>query len=217
MPLEPVKPKVLAARIIPRVNDFYHKQLDLLPEEACIGMITATSDDATYVSLDHATKAAQVRVVYAESFYAGAGAASGPLSGEVIGIISGTDPSEVKSGLDAAIQYLEESAWFYTGDDDGHLVFFPHVISRAGAYLSDLAQVPFGSPLSYLIAPPIEAMYAMDRSLKEADVQMQVFWGPPSHTNFAGCLLTGSQSACQESAKVFSDAIIEVAANPMRF
>ena len=33
--------------------------------------------------------------------------------------------------------------------------------------------------------------------MKAADVQMGVFYGPPSETNFGGALLTGSQSACK--------------------
>ncbi len=35
------------------------------------------------------------------------------------------------------------------------------------------------------------------RRLKAADVEMCEFFAPPTETNFAGALLTGSQSACK--------------------
>lgn len=63
-----------------------------------------TIDDVGYVAIDEATKKADVDVVYAKSFYAGAAHASGPLSGEMIGIIAGSSPDEIRSGLDAIQQ-----------------------------------------------------------------------------------------------------------------
>ena len=66
---------------------------------ATVGLITATSDDALYVALDEGTKAAPAEVVYARSFYAGAGYPSGPLSGEVIGVYAATDPAVVSEAL----------------------------------------------------------------------------------------------------------------------
>ena len=64
-------------------------------------MFTTTIDDVGYTAADQATKDADVEVVYAKSFYAGSAHASGPLSGEFIGIIAGSSPDEVKSGLDS--------------------------------------------------------------------------------------------------------------------
>ena len=66
--------------------------LNLRPEQRSIGMITADNDDATYVSIDEATKMADVEVVYAHSFYAGARHSSGLLSGEIIAILAGIQP-----------------------------------------------------------------------------------------------------------------------------
>ena len=74
-----------------------------------------------------------------------------------------------------------------------------------------------GEPLAYLIAPPIEAIYAMDAAIKAAEVQMTAFFGPPSETNFAGALLTGSQSACKAACDAFAAAVMEVAAYPKRY
>lgn len=72
----------------------------------CLGLLSSDSDDVTYIALDEATKASTVRVSYARSLYAGAANASTPLAGEVIGILSGPTPSEVRSGMEAALQVL---------------------------------------------------------------------------------------------------------------
>jgi ethanolamine utilization protein EutL len=106
-------------------------------------MITCDIDDSLYVSLDEATKKAEVEVVYAHSFYAGSGHASGPLSGEIIGILAGPDPAEVRAGLNAAIDYAEQEAWFHAANDaDSTSRSSPHTLSRTGSYLSKEAGVP---------------------------------------------------------------------------
>lgn len=215
--LEPVKPKILAVRTIASVDSGMAEKLGLADHHRSIGMLTCDLDDSLYVSLDEATKFAQVDVVYARSFYAGSSYPSGPLSGEIIGILAGSSPAEVRAGLDACISYAEEQAWFYTADEAGELVFFPHLISTCGTYLAKEAGVPVGSPLSYLIAPPLEATFALDLAMKAADVSMQVFFEPPSETNFGGALLTGSQSACRAACAAFQDAVLDVASAPQQY
>src|SRR5262249_52676244 len=152
-------PKLLALRVIPRVDDRMAGALGLkLPEgRRAVGLMTCTSDDALYVALDEGTKAAPVEVAYAKSFYAGAAHASGPLSGEVIGVYVARDPEEIQAALRAAEKSLAEEAWFYSADERGELAFFPHVVAATGSYLCELAGVPRGSPIAYLIAPPLES------------------------------------------------------------
>lgn len=215
--LDPVKPTILSARIIPNVHPGFAAKLELKPEHRSLALITCDIDDSLYVSLDEATKKADVEVVYAHSFYAGSGYPSGPLSGEIIGILGAPDPAEARAGLNACIQYAEEEAWFYSANEEGTLNFFPHTISRTGTYLSKEAGVPVGTPLAYLIAPPIEATFAMDAAIKAADVEMQLWWAPPSETNFGGGLLSGSQSACRAACMAFQDAVLDVARDPRKF
>jgi len=215
--LDPIKPTILAARLIPNVHPDFAEKLGLKPHQHSLALITCDIDDSLYVALDEATKKADVEVVYAHSFYAGSAHASGPLSGEIIGILAGPDPAEARAGLDAAVAYAEEKAWFYAADEAGELAFFPHTISRTGSYLSKEAGVPEGAPLAYLIAPPLEATYAIDAALKAADVTLQVWWAPPSETNFSGALLAGSQSACKAAAFAFQDAVLNVARAPIKF
>ncbi len=180
-------------------------------------MITVTIDDVGYTALDEATKRAEVEVVYARSFYAGASHASGPLSGEFLGILAGPTPDEVSSGLDAARQTIESEAYFEALNEEGSHALYAHVIARTGSYLSHLAGIKEGEPLAYLIAPPLEAMYGLDAALKKADVQLVTFFGPPSETNFGGGLLTGSQSACQSAAEAFREQVIDIAQTPIAY
>lgn len=215
--LDPIKPTILSARAIPNVQRDFAAKLGLTDEQRSVGILTCDIDDSLYVALDEATKAAEVEVVYARSFYAGSDHASGPLSGEIIGILAGPDPAEVRAGLNAAIDYAEQEAWFHAANDAGDLAFFAHTISRTGRYLSKEAGVDEGTPLSYLIAPPIEATIGVDAALKAAEVQLQVWFEPPSETNFSGALLSGTQSACRAASQAFQDAVLDVARDPHKF
>ncbi|MEG1869265.1 MAG: ethanolamine utilization microcompartment protein EutL [Oscillospiraceae bacterium] len=209
-----VKTTVLATKIIPNVSPDLAKELGLTSGHKSVGLITTDCDDVTYTALDEATKAADVKVIYAKSFYAGAANASTKLAGEIIGIIAGPSPAEVRSGLSAAVQVIENTAHFVSANDDGTIPYFAHCISRTGSYLSAGAGIAEGEALAYLIAPPLEAMYGLDAALKAADVKMCVFYAPPSETNFGGGLLTGSQSACRAACDAFATAVEFVAENP---
>ncbi|GIM47480.1 microcompartment protein EutL [Collibacillus ludicampi] len=214
--LKPIRAIPLATRLIPNVDPGLAEKLNLPSHIRSLGLLTSTIDDVGYTAVDEATKKASVEVVYAKSFYAGSAHASGPLSGEFIGILGGENPAEVKSGMDAAIALMENGACFYALNEDGTHAYYSHVISRTGTYLSKVAGIREGEPLAYLIAPPLEAVYGLDAALKAADVKIQQFYGPPTETNFGGGLLTGSQSACTAAAAAFAEAVRSVAQDPRR-
>ena len=71
--------------------------------------------------------------------------------------------------------------------------------------------------MAYLIAPPLEAMVGLDAALKAADVTLNVFYGPPSETNFAGGLLTGDQAACKAACEAFADTVCSIADDPLTY
>lgn len=215
--LDPIKANVLAVRLIPNVDDEFAQKMNLRPGERSIGFLTADIDDATYTAIDEATKHADVRVAYAKSFYAGSSHASGPLSGEIIAILAGPDPAEVRAGLNAALAYLRDEAYFYSANADNSIAFFPHLISRTGTYLSEVAGVPAGTPMAYLIAPPLEATFGIDAARKAANVTLRVWFNPPSETNFSGALMTGDQAACLAACRAFQEAVLDVARNPLKF
>lgn len=217
MKRDPLKSSVLAAKIIPNASPEMLKDFDMSADYKSLALITADCDDVTYTALDEATKKADVVVAYAKSFYGGAANANTKLAGEIIGILAGPNPAEVKSGLEAAIDMIENEAYFISANDDDTIAYYAHCISRTGSYLSEGAGVAEGEALAYLIAPPLEAMYAVDAAIKAADVKLCVLYAPPSETNFGGALLTGSQSACKSACDAFAAAVEFVADNPVAF
>jgi len=96
----------------------------------------------------------------------------------------------------------------------GDVPYLAHTVSRCGSFLAKEAGVQEGTALSYLIAPPLESMYALDRALKAAEVKLCKLYSPPSETNFGGGLLSGSQSACAAACEAFRQAVEEVAQRP---
>lgn len=208
---------VLSVKIISNVSQEMAKKFDLEPHHKSLGIITADCDDVTYTALDEATKAAEVDVVYAKSMYAGAGNASTKLAGEVIGILAGPSPAEVRSGLNATLDFINSGVGFVSVNEDNSIVYYAQCISRTGTYLSKVAGVREGEAIAYLVAPPLEAIYALDAALKAADVEMCDFFAPPTETNFGGALLTGSQSACKAACDAFAEAVASVANNPLGF
>lgn len=209
--------KILAVRIIPNADPMLLKNLDVRPGDRSLGIFTTDCDDVSYTAVDEATKKADVHVAYAKSMYAGSGNASTALAGEFIGILSGPDPEEVRSGLQAAFSLIENDAHFYEANETGTVVYFAHCISRTGSYLSSQAGVPEGTPMAYLIAPPLEASVGLDAALKAADVELSLYYGPPTETNFAGGLLTGTQASCQAACDAFADAVCRIAEDPLAY
>ena len=205
-----IETKVLAVRYLANASPTLCKQLGIPKEYPSLGLITTDCDDATYIALDEATKAAQVQVCYSRSFYAGAANASTPNAGEVIGILAGSTPGIVRSGMEAALSALKR-----VGFQDVGVPCLAHTVSSCGSFLAKEAGVQEGTALAYLIAPPLESMYALDAALKAADVKLCKLYAPPSETNFGGGLLSGSQSACNAACEAFLQAVSEVAQKPL--
>ncbi len=204
--------KVLSVQYLDNADPALCASLGVPKGNPCLGMLTTDSDDATYIALDEATKAAPVQVCYGRSFYAGAANASTPNAGEVIGILAGPDPGTVRSGMEAALSALE-----HTGFEEVHGVpYLAHTVSRSGSFLSREANVSEGSALAYLIAPPVESMYALDAALKASDVVLCKLYAPPSETNFGGGLLSGTRSACAAACAAFAQAVEDVARMPVK-
>ena len=202
--------KILAVRYLANASPSLAKALGAPEGYPSLAMLTTDSDDPTYIALDEATKAADVKVCYGRSFYAGAANASTPNAGEVIGILAGATPGAVRSGMEAAIGALGRVGF----EEVNGVPYLAHTVSSAGSFLATEAGVRQGSALAYLIAPPLESMYAMDAALKAADVTLCKLYNPPSETNFGGGLLSGTQSACDAACAAFAEAVAEVARMP---
>ena len=203
--------KVLAVQYLPNASPALAAGLGAPKGYPSLGLITTDCDDATYIALDAATKAAEIEVAYGRSFYAGAANASTPYAGEVIGILAGATPGAVKSGMEAALAALERTGF----EEVNGVPYLAHTVASVGSFLSKEAGVPPGSAIAYLIAPPLEGMYATDAALKSADVKLCKLYSPPSKTNFGGALLSGTQSACAAACEAFARAVAQVAAHPI--
>lgn len=214
--LEPLPPKLLSCRAIHYADPELVRQLGGTAAHVSLGLVTADQDDSLYAALDHATKFARVDVIYAKSFYAGAAHPSGPISGEILGVLAAADPDEIAEALAALREYLEEHAHFYRPQKSAlQPAFFPHVIAETGQYLSAAAGIARGESLAYLIAPPVESVVALDAALKAADVRLCRYFGPPTETNYGGAYLTGTLPAVEAAATAFAEAVLEVAARPL--
>ena len=217
MILEPIVPTVLSVRRLPNADPALIAAYGGDPaKHTALGLVTCDQDDAMYVALDEATKHAPVDVIFARSFYAGAAHASGRLSGEILGVLAGAEPEAVEHALDALVRCLQHDACFYDADGKRTVTVFPHVIASLGDYLSREAKLAPGTPMAYLVAPPIEATVGLDAALKAADVRAVRIVTPPTETNFACAWLTGTLDACEAAAVAYASAVVAVAGAPVQ-
>ena len=70
MKRDPLRASVLASKLIPNVSPDLAAQLSLAPDQKSLALLTTDCDDVGYTAIDEATKKADVKVVYAKSFYA---------------------------------------------------------------------------------------------------------------------------------------------------
>ncbi len=203
--------QILSVQYIPNATAALCKALEIDRRQPSLALITTDSDDATYIALDEATKAADVAVAFGRSFYAGAANATTPHAGEVLGILSAATPGAAQSGMAAALAALERIGF----EEAGGVPYLAHTVSSCGSFLAREAGVPQGSALTYLIAPPLESMVGMDAALKAADVRLCKLYSPPTETNFGGGLLTGTRSACQAACDAFRGAVSKIARLPI--
>ena len=203
--------KVLSVQYIPNASPSLCEALGVPRQFPSLALLTTDSDDATYIALDEATKAAEVEVFYSRSFYAGAANASTPYAGEVIGILAGATPGAAKSGMEAAQAALQRIGF----EETNRVPYLAYTVSSCGSFLAREAGVRLGTALAYLIAPPLESMVAMDAALKAADVKLCKLYAPPSETNFGGGLLTGSRSACEAACDAFTAVVAKIAQMPI--
>ena len=214
---ERIPASVCAVRLISSLQDDFKKELKLDASVFSLGVFTADSDDVAYIAADEATKQANVRVVYGNSFYAGARHGPSPTAGEVILMLAGPSPAEVRSGLDAAVAHVQGGAAFQWANDAHTVAFLAHVVTRCGTYLAEVAGIREGDSLAYLVAPPLEAAVGLDAALKAAEVKLAGYVRPPSPTNYSGAYLQGSQAACRAACDAFARTVADIAAQPLAY
>lgn len=208
---------ILSAKIISNVSPALKKELNIKHDHKSIGMITAEIDLPAYTALDQVTKMVDVELVYAKSTYGGHTNATTKLAGEFIGILSGGTTEDVKTALTLASNYMKDSLCgeIQFADEENSIPYYAHCIPRPGTYFKTATNISENESIAFLIAPPLESMYALDSVLKSADVKIRVLWKPPTATNFGGALISGNESSCTTACKSFSEAIITIAKTPI--
>src|SRR5258708_38332218 len=116
--LDPIYATPLAVQLITRVDRNFAEALKLRPDQHSIGLLTVDNDDATYVSIDEATKMTDVELVYAHCFYAGAKHSSGLLSGDIMAILAVPNAPAVSAGLHAAVRQIKNEDIMDAADED---------------------------------------------------------------------------------------------------
>ncbi len=214
--LVPVPATLLSVRQIDQVDAQLAAAMRLDPaRHTSLGLVTADSDDALYVALDEVTKHHEVEVVFAKSFYAGAKHASGPFSGEVMGVLAAPHPDHIADALWGLREALQAGISFHTFPGESQPAFFAHVIRETGRFLAPQADLEPGQPMAYLIAPPLESTVGLDAALKAADVRLAKHLPPPSETNFGGGYLVGDLAELEAAAVAFVEAIRVISARPL--
>ena len=155
--------KVLAVRYLANAAPALCRQLGAPEGYPSLGLLTTDCDDATYIALDAATKAAQVQVAYARSFYAGAANATTPFAGEVIGILAAQTPGAVRSGMEAALAELERVGFEDAADVTLCKLYTPPSETNFGGGLlsgtqsaCDAACGAFADAVAEIAASPVE-------------------------------------------------------------
>jgi ethanolamine utilization protein EutL len=74
-----------------------------------------------------------------------------------------------------------------------------------------------GQALGYLKAPPLAAVWGLDQALKAAAVDQLERIEPPTPTNMAGGLVTGTEADCRAACEAFEKAVLSVAREPVRY
>ena len=110
-----IKVNVLAVRYLANASESLCKALGAPKGYPALAMLTTDCDDATYIALDAATKAADVKVCYGRSFYAGAANAMDCMEA----IKDGLKIRGITCGPDLFVRYCRVGAGDAVGDVTG--------------------------------------------------------------------------------------------------
>lgn len=209
-----IRPKVLGIKLIPDPHEELLGVLKLSQERPLsIGLISADFDHALFVALDEATKFAPVEVHVTRSLYGESQFSQNQLMGKSLGVLAGADEEVVRHGL-KVVSHSMERILYYKVDDSAPSIFFSHVVSSVGTFLSKQAQINVGESLAYLMAPPVEALVALDAALKAAQVRVAKYFAPPTETNYGGALLTGPLQECEAAVEAFKNCLSSIGQSP---
>jgi|GEM_PF-740944 len=208
-----MKARVISAKLLTAVEDVMIKKFELPDKHSDIGIFTTETDEAGYVAIDEATKEANIYAAYTSSTYGETGCGNG---GQMFGVISGPSMDDVKIGIQYIIDFVSTKAGLYSANDDGSITYFAQTVSSIGSYFAKRLNLPEGSAIAYVSAPPLEGLVGVDEALRSADVKIVEFWDAPTASNRSGAILTGTRSDCDSACRAFANAVIDCVKDPLR-
>lgn len=213
---EIIYPEILSMILIPQVTEDLKEALFLTEKHKSCAIMTATMDDLIFLTMDEATKKADVDVTYIGSFYGGGANASSKLQGEGIGIIAGETVSSVQAGIDAIYElYDSKQIYAVSCNEDNSICSLVYTVASVGSYFAKELNIPLGISMAYLAGPPVESVYATDAADKASGAKLVKYFTPPTVTNTGGAMFIGTQAECAAACEVFAEAIQEIADNHM--
>lgn len=194
---------VLAQKIIADISPEFAACYQLPEDHRNVAIFSCDNDDAAFVAADDATKKANVTVQHASATYAGMKGGWSKYGGCVFVLMSGPKIEDVRSGLRYAKDFVENHSALANFDGIAAFGFYAQCIPRVGTYYGNMLGIPPDSAYAYLLGPPIEANYALDKALKSGDVTMVNYWYPPAKVNSSGGIIYGTESACRAATESF--------------
>ena len=211
---EKIEVKLLSMKLIAHVSPEFAKAYHMPEDHQSAGFFCTDNDDVAYLAADDATKKANVKVLHAKTFYGGEGSSWSKNGGSIMVLLSGPKVADVKSGLQYAKDYIERRSGLYCFDGDPETSYYVDVVPRVGKYFSEWCNIEEGTSYTYLVGPPTESAYALDKALKAGDTRIVRYWAPPSNANSCGAVLAGTESACRSAKAAFVDAVRFALNNP---
>ena len=200
-----INAKVISAKLLTAVEAIMIKKFELPENHSNIGIFTTETDEAGYVAIDESTKEANICAAYARSSYGGLGCENG---GQMLGVISGTSIDDVKAGLSYIIDFVNNKAGLYSANDEGSITYFAQTIASIGSYFSKRLNLPKGTSIAYVSAPPLEGIIGVDEVLRTTEVKIVEFRDTLTTSNRSGAIFTGTSSDCDAACSAFAQAVI---------
>ena len=199
--------RVTRIKLIPNITDYHKKYLEIPQEHKSMGILACDMENVMYPALDHASKEANIKVVYSSSAYMGRSNLWAQVRGQVIGIITGANVADVKKGLDYIRVFIEKEAELYAFDEEERMLCYAHLMPRCGKHYRESYGIPRGMAAVHLATSPLENTYALDKALKAGNTRVAKLFDLPTKSNIGGAILYGSQEACRASLDAYMNAV----------
>lgn len=198
---------VLAQKIIADIRPEFAAYYNLPADHRNVAVFSADNDDAAFVAADDATKKADILVQHASATYAGMKGGWSRYGGCVYVLMSGPRIEDVRTGLRYVNDFINNQSALANFDGIAAFGFYAQCIPRVGSYYGNMLGIPSDSAYAYLLGPPIEANYALDKALKSGDVILARYWYPPAKVNSSGGIIYGTESACKAATQAFIEGL----------